>query len=159
MPTALTTDQVWREVERGFCAVLGMVTARGEPRTAVIVYTVRDRRLYIGSDRSAWKVRHIQSNPNVSLTVTIPKRLPFLPWIRIPAAAISFQGEATAHALEEVPEEIPRTLFKGLEMSEAEKAETCILEVRPRGRFVTYGIGVSLAKMRIPEEAAGFAPV
>jgi predicted pyridoxine 5'-phosphate oxidase superfamily flavin-nucleotide-binding protein len=159
MPATLTTDQVWREVEKEFFAVLGAVTARGEPRTVGIGYVVRDRRLYIASDRSAWKVRHIRGNPNVSLTVTIPKRLPFLPWIKIPAATITFQGEAVVHGLDEVPEEIPRTLLKDLKMDPAEMAETCILEVRPRGRFLTYGVGVSLSTMRVPEEATGQAPV
>jgi len=159
MPATLTTDQVWREVERGFFAVLGTVTARGEPRTAGIVYLVRDRRLYIGSDRSAWRIRHIKGNPNVSLTVTIPKRLPFLPWLKIPAATVSFQGEASIHALDEVPAEIPQTLFKGLKLDDALMAESCFLEVRPRGRFLTYGVGVSLSKMRFPEEAMGLAPV
>ena len=149
----------FNEVEKEFFAVLGTVTARGEPRTAGIVYAVRDRQLYIGSDRSAWKVRHIRNNQNVSLTVTIPKRVPFLPWIRIPAATIAFQGEASVHELEEIPQEIPRALFKGLEMDPAQKAETCILEIRPRGRFLTYGVGVSLSTMRVPEEAVGQAPV
>jgi hypothetical protein len=159
MPASLTTQQVWREVERASFAVLGMVSARGHARSAGIVYMVRDRHLFFGSDRSAWKVRHIQGNPNVSLTVTIPKRLPLLPWIKIPAATITFQGTAHVHALDAVPAEIPQTLFHGLEMTSEQVAEACIIEVEPAGRFLTYGIGVSLAKMRVPEDATGTAPV
>ena len=39
-------------------------------------------------------IRHIAANPNASMTVTFPKHVPFLPFIRIPAATITFRGEA-----------------------------------------------------------------
>lgn len=38
-------------------------------------------------------------------------------------------------------------------------AESCLIEVTPRGEFVTYGVGVSLMQMRDPEQARGCAPV
>jgi len=38
-------------------------------------------------------------------------------------------------------------------------AENCMLEIRPAGHFVTYGVGVSLLDMRDPEKARGRAPV
>ena len=72
-----------------------------------------------------------------------------------PVPKLAFQGEASVHSLEEIPEEVLRALFEGLEMDPAQKAETCILEVRPRGRFLTYGVGVSLSTMRVPERAHG----
>jgi hypothetical protein len=31
----------------------------------------------------------------------------------------------------------------------------CILELEPEGRFLTYGVGVSLMKMRDPVAASG----
>ena len=94
MPT-LTPEQVWTEIDKNMFAVLGMVTARQEARTAGIVYMTRDHTLYIGSAKDAWKVKHVSANPNVSLTVAIPKSIPFMPWIKIPAATITFQGTAT----------------------------------------------------------------
>ena len=51
MPANITTDQVWREVEKRSFAVLGYVTPKGEARTAGIVYTVRDRQVYIVTGR------------------------------------------------------------------------------------------------------------
>ena len=159
MPAPVHTDQVWRKVEKEMFAVLGMVTTKAEARTAGIVYLVRDRHLYIASDRSAWKTKHIETNPNVSLTVTIPKRIPFLPWIRIPAATITFQGKASVHGMDEVPREIPQALMRGLELDQETASETCIIRVKPKGHFVTYGVGVSLLTMRRPEAASGRAPV
>jgi hypothetical protein len=140
-------------------AVLGFVTPKGEARTAGIVYVVRNRRLYIGSVRSAWKTRHVERNPDVSLTVTIPKRVPLLPWIKIPAATITFQGEARVRGFEEVAEDVRRGLTHGVELSADYHARSCVIEVIPRGDFITYGVGVSLLTMRKPEAARGRAPV
>ncbi len=159
MPASITTDQVWREVEKGLFAVLGTVTAKAEARTVGIVYLVRDRHLYIASDRSTWKTKHIEKNPNVSLTVTIPKRIPFMPWIRIPAATITFQGEATVHGIDEVSADIFKALVRGLEFDQEGASSPCIIRVKPKGHFVTYGIGVSLMTMRKPQAASGRAPV
>ena len=84
MTQPLTTTQVWNELGKELFAVLGMVTAKGEARTVGIVYTAQDRKIYIATGNDSWKARHTQNNPNVSLTVPIAKRIPFLPWIKIP---------------------------------------------------------------------------
>ncbi len=159
MPASISTEQVWREVEKGLFAVLGTVTAKAEARTVGIVYLVRDRHLYIASDRATWKTKHIEKNPNVSQTVTIPKRIPFIPWLRIPAATITFQGDATVHGIDEVPEDIFKALVRGLEFDQETASSPCIIRVKPKGHFVTYGIGVSLMTMRKPQAASGRAPV
>jgi uncharacterized protein YhbP (UPF0306 family) len=159
MPANVTTADVWREIEKRSFAVLGFVTPRGEARTAGIVYAVRDRELYIVTGHDSWKIRHIVSNPHVSLTVTISKRIPFLPWVQIPAATISFQGEASLHAVGDVSPEIPRKLLRGLDVAPALRNEVCVIRIRPAGRFVTYGVGVPLRTMRNPDAARGQAPV
>ncbi len=159
MPAALSTAQVWREIGKEMFAVLAFVSPNGEPRTAGIVYAEAGHRLYIGSERTAWKVRHIEKNPNVSLTVTIAKRIPFIPWIRIPPATVTFQGKAWVCRLDDVEEEVRRRLFRGLELGEEVMEKICILRVEPAGEFVTYGVGVPLHTMRRPEQARGRAPV
>lgn len=159
MPANITTEQVWREVERRLFAVLGYVTPQGEARTVGIVYTVRDRQLYIVTGKDTWKARHIALNPHVSLTVTIPKRIPFLPWLPIPAATISFQGEASLHGIEDVPAEVPRKLLRGVEVGPEQRREICVIRVRPTGNFLSYGVGVPLLTMRKPEAARGRAQV
>jgi hypothetical protein len=37
--------------------------------------------------------------------------------------------------------------------------ESCVIEVVPKGDFITYGVGISLMEMRNPELARGRAPV
>ena len=153
MPTSITTDQVWEELARQLFAVIGMVTARGQVRTAGIVYVVRDRSIYFATSRDTWKAKHIAGNPRVSLTVTIPKRIPLMPWLKIPAATITFQGQASIHRLEDVDRGIHQTLMRGLEVAEDFVANACVIRVQPEGQFLTYGVGVPLRIMRRPNEA------
>ncbi|MBI4442058.1 MAG: pyridoxamine 5'-phosphate oxidase family protein [Acidobacteria bacterium] len=159
MSVQLTTDQVWREVSRQIFAVLATVTDSQEPRCSGVVYVVRDRTVFIGVERSSWKALHISRNSHVSLTVSIPKRIPFFPWVRIPPATISFQGEASIHSPDEIPADVGRALLRGLEGSPELMERACVIGVQPRGRFLTYGVGVSLWTMRNPEQARGHAPV
>jgi hypothetical protein len=159
MPAKITTEEVWREVEKHFFAVLAFVTSHGQARSAGVVYAARDREIYIATENKSWKVRHITQNPHVSLTVTIPKRIPFMPWLPIPPATITFQGDATIHAAHDVPPEIIQKLLRGLKTTPEEVAAVCIIRVRPVGEFITYGVGVSMQTMRKPEAARGRAPV
>jgi len=151
----ITTAQVWAEIEKQLFAVLGMVTAKNEARTAGIVYIVRNRKLYIGSVKSAWKTRHIAANPHVSLTVPIAKRIPLLPWIKIPAATITFSGTARVLERADVSPEVVQALFRGMADTPETSAPFAIIEVTPVGHFVTYGVGVSLLTMRDTQKARG----
>jgi len=159
MTTQLTTDQVWQVVEKELFAVMGMVTAQKQARTVGIVYVARERKLYIGTGRNTWKARHVAANPHVSLTVPIAKRIPIAPWIKIPAATVSFAGLARIIPASDALEEILRAVFRGLADNPEQMADTCLIEVTPVGDFLTYGIGVSLMTMRHPEQARGRAPV
>lgn len=156
MPAAVTTDSVWKEVERRLFAVLAMVTDDGEARSAGIVYAVHERRLYVGTGKKTWKRRWVEGNPNVSLTVTIPKSIPFFPWLKIPDATITLQGEGRVVEIDELPDPARDRLFHGVEV---DPAEQCAIVIDPHGRFLTYGVGVSLMTMRKPEESRGSAPV
>ena len=158
MSAPVTTDSIWNELERQLFGVLGMVSAKGEARTAGIVFHAHERKLYIGTERASWKAKHIARNPGVSLTVCIPKRVPFLPFIPIPAATITCHGDARVLDPAQAPPKAVHALFRGLEeMPEARK--TCIIELSPKGDFVTYGVGVSLLTMRKTQAARGRAPV
>ena len=159
MTVQLTTDEVWQVIEKELFAVLGMVTAKGEARTVGIVYVVRDRRLHIGTDHDAWKTHHIAANPHVSLTIPIAKRIPLLPWIKIPAATITFCGTARVLPAVETPPEILQAVFRGMAEDEELVAKSCLIEVMPVKDFITYGVGVSLMEMRDPKKARGRVPV
>ncbi len=159
MSVKLTTGQVWETIEKELFAVLGMVTAENEARTVGIVYVVDNRRLYISSNKEAWKVRHIAQNPHVSMTVTVAKRIPLLPWIKIPAATITFSGEARILEPKDVSRGIIEATFRGMADDEVRTSGACLIEVTPQKEFITYGIGIPLMKMRDPEQARGRAPV
>lgn len=154
----LTTEDVWESIEKEVFAVVGMVNARNEGRTVGIYYLVRDRRLWFATRTSEWKTKHMVANPNVSLTVAIPKRVPLMPFIKVPAATVTFSATATARAVDEVPTELFTKLSGGLESTD-EAEDTTIFEITPKGHFVTYGVGVSLTEMRDTELARGRAPV
>ena len=155
MSVQLTSKQVWEEIEKNSFAVLGMVTARNEPRTVGIVYVVDNNKFYIGAERTQWKTRHIQGNPHVSLTIAIPKRVPLMPFIKIPAATITFSG--TARILEK--DDLSPDLLERVYRHEAGRAAWCTIEVTPEKDFITYGIGVSMLTMRFPEKSRGRVPV
>ncbi len=159
MAAKLTGDQVWGELEKELFAVLGMVSAKGEARTAGIVYIVHDRKIYISSKTEAWKVRHIENNPHVSITIPIAKRIPIMPWIKIPAATITFSGKAIILETGDLDDDILHALFRGFEEDDELMATTSVIEVVPQGDFVTYGVGIPLMEMRHPEKARGRAPV
>ncbi|HNB50616.1 MAG TPA: pyridoxamine 5'-phosphate oxidase family protein [Anaerolineales bacterium] len=159
MTNLIPTETVWNAIEKNLFAVLGMVTPKGEARTAGIVYIVHEHQLYISTQKQAWKTRHIAKNPSVSLTITLPKSIPFMPWIQIPAATITFSGQATVQDAEKVSPEILKKLFRGLQLDSDVVKTASVITVRPTGEFVTYGIGVSLMDMRFPEKARGRAQI
>ena len=159
MPLQLTSDQVWQAVEKEIFGVIGMVTAKNEARTVGVVYVVHDRKLYIASGKETWKARHIRQNPNVSMTVTIPKRIPIAPWVKIPAATITFSGTARIIAPKDASAEIKQAIFRGSADDDGLIASSCLIEMTPIGHFITYGIGIPLMQMRYPEKSRGRAPV
>lgn len=151
----ISKNQIWEQINKQIFAVLGVVTKHGEARTVGIVYVVHEGKLYISSQKQAWKVRHIAQNPHVSLTIPIHKRIPIMPWIKIPAATITFSGEANLLAYQAVSDGIIQKLFRGLEVTAAQMDDLSIIEITPVGDFVTYGAGVSLMDMRDTEKARG----
>ena len=157
MTNQLTSDAVWAAINKELFAVLGVVTARGEARTAGIVYIVRDRKLYIATGADTWKARHAAANPHVSMTIPIAKRVPIMPWVKIPQATITFAGTARVIPAADASADIKQAIFRGA--GEDLIAGSCLIEVTPVGDFVTYGVGIPLMKMREPEQARGRAPV
>ena len=104
------------------------------------------------------KARHIEQNPHVSVTVAIPKQIPLMPWIKIPAATITFSGMATVHPLADMDTDLQQAIFRGMQTDPGMAASSCMIEVEPVGDFITYG-GVSLMGMRDTVNARGRAPV
>jgi len=152
LPT--TADEVWDVIEKWPFAVLGFVTPSGEARAAGVMYKVRERIVHVVTGPNTWKARHIRANPSVSVTVTV-QRLP----IRVrqaPPAVITFSGHATVVPVRDVDADLRAELMRGVDMSDD---DTCVIQIEPAGRFVTYGIGVPMMKMRTPDEALARIPI
>lgn len=159
MPLPLSSEQVWQVIEKELFAVLGMVTARGEARTAGVVYVVRGHKLVVATGQDTWKARHIAANPHVSVTIPIAKRIPLMPWIKIPAATITFSGTARVFPARDASPNLLRAVLRQAAQDEEVLANTCLIEVTPEKEFVTYGVGVPLMRMRDPALARGRTPV
>lgn len=154
-----TTEDVWQEIEKQVFAVLGVVTPACESRTVGIVIIARDRKIYIGTGLNTWKARHVAQNPHVSLTVPVHKSIPLMPWIKIPAATITFSGMARILSRAECPADIWQAIYRTADETEPGLSDLCVIEVTPSGHFLTYGIGVSLMTMRHPEASRARVPV
>ncbi len=159
MPAELTSEEVWEVIGKHNFGVLGMVTAKGEARTVGIVYILHERRLYIGTWTEMWKARHVDQNPNVSLTIPIHKRVPLMPWIKVPAATITFCGRADVLPALDVPLELLEKLYHGVAEDREKMARYSLIEVTPEKEFLTYGIGMSILEMRDPQKARKRVPV
>ena len=155
MSPQVTSAAVWDEINRNNFAVLGMVTARRQARTVGIVYVVDGHRLYIGAGRDQWKVKHVAQNGDVSMTIPIAKRVPLMPWVKIPAATITFSGSAQIRE----ENQLDATLLERLYRHDSGRDGWCAIEVTPQRDFITYGIGVSLWTMRSPERSRARVPV
>jgi len=151
LPT--TAEEIWPHIEKWPFAVLSFVTPKGESRSAGVMYQVRDRKLYVLTGSGTWKARHISHNPNVSVTVTV-QRLPIR--IRqVPPAVITFSGVATVLEMNDVDAGLRASLTRGT----GEMPGSCVIEIAPTGRFVTYGIGIPAMQMRLPEKSIARVPV
>jgi hypothetical protein len=153
----VTTDQVWRLVGKRSFAVVGWATPRGEPRSAGVLYRTSERRVYLGVDDDSWKARHIAASGHVSLTVLVRRGGVLSLVAPLPPATITFRGTAVVHH-EDTLDTLPKVV-EGVLPPDGRRHGFAIIEVRPAGDFVTYGIGVPMLTMRHPEKAGGRAPV
>ena len=155
-----TTEQIWRHLAKASFAVVSHVTPDGEPRSSGVVYTVLDRRMFVVVAADSWKARHIATSGRVAVTVPVPVRRGGIMSLvfPIPPATISCHASAVVHAPDSPDGE--RVLAQLGRLLPPERRDTCrIVEIRPVGRFVTYGIGVPLMRMRDPVLARGRVPV
>jgi len=154
----LTSEQVWQELAKASFAVLGYVTPSGEPRSSGVVYKTIGRRLFVAAAPDSWKAKHVAASGRVAVTVPVRRGgiLSFV--VPIPPATVSFHATAVVH-----PAGSPRvrSLLKelGSLIPTERQASGSIIEIAPEGAFVSYGLGVSLMKMRDPAAARARVPV
>ena len=151
-------EAVWQALAKASFAVVSHINAAGEPRSSGVVYGTVDRRLYVAVAADGWKARQIESGQEVAVTAPVRRGGVLSLFAPIPPATITFQAKATVHPAGSLD---IGSVSKELEMlvPEARKAGSCIIELVPEGRFLTYGIGVSLMDMRDPTLARARVPV
>jgi Pyridoxamine 5'-phosphate oxidase len=154
----LTSEQVWRAIAGASFAVVSYVTPGGEPRSSGVVYATAGRRLYAAVAPDSWKARHIAASGQVSVTVPVRRGGLLSLLLPIPPATVSCHGTAIVHpagpvGASEAPDELAALL------PAVRRASCCVLEIIPEGQFLTYGLGVSLTRMRSPADARARVPV
>jgi hypothetical protein len=157
-PAGLTTERVWRELTKASFAIVSHVTPTGNPRSSGIMYLVVDRHLLVIISPDSWKARQITNGDQLAVTVPVRRGGPLSLVAPIPPATISFHARAVLHPPGSL--DIESVSKKLASMVPAERRDLCcILELEPEGRFLTYGVGVSLMTMRDPGAASGRVPV
>ena len=151
-------DDVWRAIDHASFAVLAHTNARGEPRSSGVVYAIVDRHLYVTVGPDSWKARQIEDGEAVSVTIPVRRGGILSLLFPIPPATVSFRARAVVHpAGSMAATDLPKAL-EAL-VPEERKSRAVLLELVPEGRFVTYGIGVSLSAMRDPIASHALVPV
>jgi hypothetical protein len=154
----LGSKTVWDELNKASFAVLSYATPAGQPRSSGVVYKAIGRRLYIATDPDSWKARHIAVSGRVAMTVPVRRGGLLSLVVPIPPATVSFHGAAVVH-----PADAPevRPLLDALKplLPDDRRSDAVVIEVTPEDAFVTYGIGVSLTRMRDPDAAGARVPV
>ncbi|MEU4421566.1 hypothetical protein AB0F81_13140 [Actinoplanes sp. NPDC024001] len=145
----LTAKDVWTAVTHASFAVISHVTPAGAPRSSGVVYAAAGDRLYMVVADNSWKARHIRDEGLVAMTVPI-RRGGLLSLIApIPPATVSFPAVATVHPAAML-DRVPRLARL---VPPERRAGCAVLEIRPMGHYVTYGLGVPLMRMRDAQRA------
>lgn len=151
----LTAQDVWRAVSHASFAVLSHVTPTGAPRSSGVVYAVDGDRMLVAVAKDSWKARHIGPDGLVAVTVPIRRGGLLSLLLPIPPATVSFPAVATPHA----GEALARIPALAKLVPPRRRTSCVVLELRPAGHYVTYGVGVPLARMRDPVRSRARIPV
>jgi hypothetical protein len=154
----LTSEQVWHAIADASFAILGYVAPSGEPRSSGVVYRTVGRRLCVAVAPDSWKAKHVAASGRVAVTVPVRRGGILSLVVPIPPATISFHATAIVHRPGS-PEVRPLLEELGSLLPAERRTSASIIEVIPEGVFVTYGLGVSLMKMRDPAAARARVPV
>ena len=153
-----TAEQIWRQVVKASFAVISEITSKGDPRSSGVLYTIVDRRMYVVVGTGSWKARHIAADGRVAVTIPVRRGGILALMFSIPPATISFHGSATVYPASSPEGE--RVLDRlGHLLPPMRLAGSSVVEIRPEGNFLTYGIGVTLLQMRDPARSQARVPV
>jgi hypothetical protein len=154
----LSTDEVWKQLDKASFAVVSHVTPTGRPRSSGVIYAVAARHLFVSTAPDSRKATQICDGDEVAVTVCLRRGGLLALVAPIPPATISFHATATVHpagstSVEEVAPKLAALLPR------ENRTSGCLLELVPRDSFLTYGVGVSLRDMTRPALALARVPV
>jgi hypothetical protein len=149
--------QVWGDLGKASFAILSYVTPLGEPRSSGVVYAVESQHMYCAVAPKSWKARQISDGQEVAVTVPV-RRGGLLSLVApLPPATVSFHARAIVHPPGSLDID---SLSKRLQsLLPKDRRGATVLELVPEGRFLTYGIGVSLREMLDPTIAQAHVPI
>lgn len=141
-----------RALERQSFCVLATGSPAGRPHSAGVLYQYVAGRLYISTTAGSVKARNVRETGRAAVTVPV-RRAPM-----IPPSCVQFQGSAQVLAVDDpaIRALVDAGRLKRITAhGELDLPDGCFIEVMPRGRISTYGLGMSLlAFLRNPLAAA-----
>ncbi|TXT58740.1 MAG: hypothetical protein BAJALOKI2v1_310028 [Promethearchaeota archaeon] len=136
--------------------VLSTVDEKGKPHSSVVVYQSDGDVIYVKTGKNTLKAKNIELNKDVS--ITIPFRKNFIHKL-VPAPPAELHFTTTASIRPNDDEEALRVYEKYLKYVEKRdfSGDNIWIRIELPNIIATYGVGVSLFKMRDPEKARKIA--
>ena len=151
-----------KEIRGKTFGILNTMDPNGFPHTSGVLYGVSKPSskfsIYIITSVKYRKTRNIQKNPNVSFIIPFPHH--FLRFV--PSSTITLTGKAEIKPFDngEVLEIFMKKRILRLiteHLSEEEKKELVIIEIKPNSRILCYAIGISMWKLRKGHTEGGYS--
>ncbi len=146
-------DAVLAAIARRTFCTLGTASPSGHPHVAGVLYQAVDGALYVSTEQASRKARNILANPGVAVSVPV-RRAPVGP-----PSTIQFQS--TAEVLDLGDPRLRQLAAAGRLAAVTGHGELdlpggCFVRIPLPRRLLTYGLGMSLARLiRHPMDAAG----
>lgn len=152
-PVRLDPAKIRKAMAKRSFATLATSSPITQPHVAGVLYEMVGTDLWISTIRDSRKVRNIEANERVAVTIPV-RRLPVGP-----PSTIQFQG--TAEVFDSGAPEVTALAESGAIKSITGHGELalpggCFVRITPARRLHTYGLGLSLWKLiRDPLNASG----
>lgn len=155
-----TFDFIEKEIRKKTFGVLSVVDAKGRPHSTGILYGVSPPKskfaLYIITEESYAKVRHIRRNPNVSLVVTFPHYI----FRFAPATYVMFRGMAELVPFDDSDGQWAFSQKYILRMSQKVDPEilkkALFIKMNPEPTVFCYGVGFGIMELRSQHISADY---
>ena len=135
-------------IRRNRWLTLATASPKGTPQSSVVVYASDGYSIYILTGRSAAKIRNINRNPRVSVTIPFYKNIIHRLITMAPPASITFRAEA--ETLDFGDEEATRFYVERLKFKIPDDVEEegIWIKLTPGNLVTCLGVGVGLLGMR-----------